>query len=428
MTNTALQWTPKTNPLPPFGPPESFLAQDGEAAVAHHDGLVMESVFQPIFSVAQRRVVGHEALLRAHRPNGDRVSPLEVFGAVRSDAEAVHIDRLTRFLHVRNFLRLGCETQWLFLNIDMRSIISRENHSPFLGRLLRHFAIQGGRLVVEILEGAVADPARLAEAVAYFRSRGCLTAIDDFGSGHSNFDRLWNLSPEFVKLDRSLIAQSIGNRRIRNLLPHLVALLHEIGALVVMEGIETEDQGLIALDSGVDLMQGFLLGRPRSTPAEEEPAVLSTLCDRLRIAAASSQNPAQAVDVVFAAMITRLKDGLPLGDACAAFDGQEGVLRAYLLDRDGREIGSPYIPASRVAGTDPRYAPLAHASGTEHLSRPYVRRALEQPGRMQRTRPYFSLADATLCVTLACAYEIAGATRVFCCDLVPYEGGGTPRP
>lgn len=427
MTQSILQRVADTGPFPLFGPIETSVSRDGETYVAHHDGLIMASAFQPLFSVAQRRVVGHEALLRAHRTNGDLVSPLGVFGAVRSDAEAAHIDRLTRFLHVRNYLRLGRETEWLFLNVDMRSIASRENHSPFLGRLLRHFAINGNRLVIEILEAAVTDQARLAEAVAYFRSRGCLTAIDDFGSGHSNFDRLWSLSPEFVKLDRSLIEQSVWDRRVRNLLPHLVALLHEIGALVVMEGIETEDQGLIALDSGVDLMQGFLLGRPRPTATEGEPATLSALWDRFRAMSTPPRDPV-AADAAFTAVIDRLKDGIPLSDACASFDRQAGILRAYLLDRDGRETVKPYIPASRAVCADPRYAPLAGASGTERFARPYFRRALEQPGRTQRTRPYFSVADATLCITLACAYEIGGATRVLCCDLASGDVLTAPRP
>jgi len=250
---------------------EALITRDGECYVAHHHDLILGSAFQPIVSVAHRRPVAHEALLRARRRNGGPLSPLAVFAALRSTHEVVHIDRLSRFLHIQNYLRSAPQATWLFLNVDARSINARNDHSPFVGRLLRHFAIEGHRLVIEILEGAIARSSRLTEAVAYFRSRGCLTAIDDFGSGHSNFDRLWHLSPEFVKLDRSLIRQALDYRRVRNLLPHLVALLHEIGALVIMEGVETEDQALIAVDSNVDLIQGFAFGDPQPTPATDEP-------------------------------------------------------------------------------------------------------------------------------------------------------------
>ncbi len=155
----------------------------------------------------------------------------------------------------------------------------------------------------------MSDHARLAATVADPRSRGCLTAIDDFGSGHSNIDRVWTLSPAFGKPDRSLIQCSIGNRRVLHFLPHPVALVHEIAARVVMEGMETKGQGPIAPASGTDLLSGFLLGQPCPTPTEGEPVGLSAPCARLHAAAAASQDPGQASDIA----IGGLKDDIPLG-------------------------------------------------------------------------------------------------------------------
>jgi EAL domain-containing protein (putative c-di-GMP-specific phosphodiesterase class I) len=93
--------------------------------------------------------------------------------------------------------------------------------------------------VIEILEQSVKDALQLGEAVQFFRNQGYLIALDDFGAGHSNFDRVWNLQPDIVKLDRSMIMRAGHNMRIRRMMPVMVSLLHEVGSLVLMEGVET---------------------------------------------------------------------------------------------------------------------------------------------------------------------------------------------
>ena len=90
---------------------------------------------------------------------------------------------------------------------------------------------------------------------------GFLVAVDDFGAGHSNLDRLLTLRPDIVKLDRSLIHAHQPDLR-ESVMPKLVSLLHEAGMLVVAEGIETEEDLLLAARSGVDFVQGFLFGQP----------------------------------------------------------------------------------------------------------------------------------------------------------------------
>ena len=70
-----------------------------------------------------------------------------------------------------------------------------------------------------------------------------MIAVDDFGAGHANIDRLWRLEPDIVKLDRSLLRDASQTRQARALYPRLVAMLQEIGALVVAEGWKTNVKG-----------------------------------------------------------------------------------------------------------------------------------------------------------------------------------------
>lgn len=127
--------------------------------------------------------------------------------------------------------------------------------------------------MLEILESRVDELPRLQDAVDAYRSRGFRVAIDDFGCQHSNFDRLWRLTPDIVKLDRSLIVQASEDKRVRRILPKIVEIIHDLGAQVVVEGIETLDQHVLALDAGTDLMQGFYYARPSAEVLAQRPAL-----------------------------------------------------------------------------------------------------------------------------------------------------------
>jgi len=208
------------------------------------------------------------------------------------------------------------------------------------------------------------------------------------------------------------------------MLPHLVALLHEIWALVVMEDIETEDEGMIALASNVDLIQGFLFGMPRPDVVAETPPIMSSLCAQFSDTVhtnAPALNIMQSVGSTFSATIHVLSQGVDRTLDCAQLMNMDRVLRCYLLDDKGTQIGPHYDSLLRTTKNDDRFAPLSDAAGGNWCRRPYFRRALENPGHTQTTRPYFSIPDAGICVTMACTFDFHGTTFVFCCDLEPRD-------
>jgi len=394
-------------------------------------GLRLSSAFQPVFSITHRRAVGYEALLRACTAQEEPVSPLDVFARAGTEAEITHLDRLCRALHLHNHAAMRESDTWLFLNINPEVVVHGKNYGAFFAELLRRHEYPAHRLVVEILEDAIRDEALLAEAVDYYRDLGCLVAIDDFGSGHSNFARLWRLAPDIVKLDRSLIIQATHNRQARRILPGLVSLIHEAGSLVVMEGIETEDEALIAMDADVDLVQGYYFGKPGALPAtgSRTPCLLSSLCERFKRVAAMQAEAQHANTAAYFNTFKRcasaLQSGVPVERACAEILAERGVARCYLLDAEGAQIGINQVAASRAALADPRFAPLEDASGARWFRRPYFRRAVGQPGQIMMSRPYLSLTGAHMCVTLSVEIDIGGERRVLCCDIA-WEAADRP--
>lgn len=236
------------------------------------DRLRLHSVFQPLFSTAGGAPCAFEALLRVQDEDGRAISPVDAFRIPDSAEEIVYFDRLCRMVHVVNFMTHAGHSQGkLYLNIDARHLTSVRSgvHGAAFEALLRHAGLAPQRVVLEILESGVEDFDLLRDAVRAYQQRGFEVALDDFGSQASNFDRLWRLSPNIVKLDRSLLLQAQSNPRAKFVLPKLVEILHDLDAKVVCEGIETPAQWRIARQAGVDLVQGFLFARPESRLQEK---------------------------------------------------------------------------------------------------------------------------------------------------------------
>lgn len=245
-------------------PATPALHVDSAGATGAFRGMQLSSVFQPLFDAGSGQARAHEALLRVQDAAGAPLSPAAAFAVPASSEEQVYFDRLCRVVHALNFARQAEAGAELFVNVSGGHLlgVSHGGHGEIFERLLQQCGLRPGQIILEVLEARVDDISRLNEAVAAYRERGYRVAIDDFGCEHSNFDRLWRLTPDIVKLDRSLIVQSTGNERARRILPKLVEIIHELGAQVVCEGIETPFQHRLAVDAGADLLQGFYYARP----------------------------------------------------------------------------------------------------------------------------------------------------------------------
>lgn len=231
-------------------------------AFARFKGLTLRSVFQPILDPRTHQPVAFEALLRATDIDGSPLPPPEAFARPQG-ADIVTFDRLCRTVHALNFARQARTGDTLFLNVDARHLLSvGGGHGAAFEALLAQCGLTPDRVVLEILESGIDDLGHLAVAVEAYQRRGYRIALDDFGCRHSNFDRLWHLTPDIVKLDRSLIEQATHNRRARLILPRLVEIIHSLGAQAVCEGIETAEQHQLAADAGADLVQGYHYARP----------------------------------------------------------------------------------------------------------------------------------------------------------------------
>lgn len=400
--------------------------------VGRHADLVIRSHFQPIYSVAHSRSVGFEGLMRAVDTHENPIPPLDIFRRAKDFTETLTLDRLADAVHLHNFLHLKADG-WLFLNMETSVFLESVHEGHFLGKLLAATGFPSHRIVIEILEQGVSNEVRLAEAVQFFRKQGFLIALDDFGAGHSNFDRVWNLQPDIVKLDRSMTTQAGSNLRIRRMMPVMVSLLHEAGSLVLMEGIETAGEALMAMDADADFVQGYYFGSPAdSLPGEERSRALfdQLWVDFRDVTLPEVSFHRREVSPYINAIgysASLIESGIPLAHAASGFLDLPGAERCYLLDSGGRQIGDNMTNLAKTTPIDQRYGPVANAQGANWSRRFYFRRALEHPGKVQVTRPYLSIAGANQCITVSIGSLINGEMRVLCGDVSWRDRGPVKR-
>lgn len=387
------------------------------------DELTITSAFQPIYSLAHKKAVGFEGLIRAFDQADQSVSPYQVFSRFEERNEDVaDFDRICRALHIANAQRYQLDEGWLFLNVHSRVVTDGVACTPLFQELVEHTGVPPHRIVIEILEDAIPDEDRLAQAVEVIRGFGCLVAIDDFGAGHSNFSRIWRVKPDIVKLDRSIAEQAHQKNEVRQMLPGLVTLLHEAGCLVVLEGIENEQQALIAMQSDIDFVQGFYFSRPtiEAETLDWSPRCLQDLSQRFAEAAVNERGDCQKLLAgTLAEMrncVSALAGGYELEEACSGFIHKHNIACCYLLDRHGSQIGSN-LDLRKFRAGDKRFTHLANSPGANWGRRPYFRRAIAEIGRVHISRPYLSVRDAEICITLSIAYTRNDEVYVFCADI-----------
>lgn len=237
------------------------------------DGQAFQSpfsmAFQPIVDIERRQVFAHEALVRGIGGEGA--------GAVLSNVDEGNryaFDQQCRVKAIELAARLDLTASDARLSINFMPNAVYEPRACIRATLAacKTFNLPAERIIFEFTEGEALDVAHLKNILTTYREIGFLTAIDDFGAGHSGLNLLAKMQPDIVKIDMDLIRGIDADRAKQVILKHLVAMLKELSITVICEGIETVEELKAIRDTGVTLIQGFGLARPsfeRLTPLGE---------------------------------------------------------------------------------------------------------------------------------------------------------------
>lgn len=214
----------------------------------------MWMAFQPIVDIRAHGVFGYEALVRTDEEPLQRpdvlITTAERLGRIHDLGRAVRAS-------VARAISAAPPGVLLFVNIHALELIDEELFDP-RGAL----AAVAPRIVLEITERIGIDPIAGPARVAMLRNLGYQIAVDDLGAGYSALGALATMAPDFVKLDMSLIRDVHRQPAKRRVVGALATLIRELGGKVVAEGVETQAEHEALIDAGIELLQGYLHGRP----------------------------------------------------------------------------------------------------------------------------------------------------------------------
>ncbi len=211
---------------------------------------------QPIVTANTRQVFGYECLLRV---NHTLLSgPLDVLRIAEQHNQISRLSTMCMLLAEGGIRQIG-ESDLLFVNLHPIELADPESLLKRMCPLLP-FA---KRVVIELTERSkITDIEAWEVSLAALGEAGFRLAVDDVGAGYSSLSALAYVKPQFMKIDMSLVRGIEFDEHKRNIIELICQLGKVTNAQVLAEGIERESEAKIVEEIGVDLMQGFLFGRP----------------------------------------------------------------------------------------------------------------------------------------------------------------------
>jgi EAL domain-containing protein (putative c-di-GMP-specific phosphodiesterase class I) len=240
-----------------FSRPRSLIQE-----VAHLRELIAAerviTLFQPIVALADRRVVGSEALGRGQFEQLPD-NPRQLFTLAKECNLSVGLSRAFRKAALAEAASLPASVV-LFLNVHSDELLP--DHLPQLLDELPELGRLGRRLVFEVHEDFAGDVATFRQLRERLRQLAIGVAYDDFGVGQARLSALTETPADFVKLDMTLVQGLPHSRAMRDLVHALAQICADLGTRVIAEGIETEEEAAVCCDLGCQLGQGYLFGPP----------------------------------------------------------------------------------------------------------------------------------------------------------------------
>lgn len=225
----------------------------------------MQLYYQPKISLLHGRCYSAEALLRWHHPKMGWISPALFIPIAERDGQ---IQLIGRWVLEQCFAQLQ---QWQQQDLGLKrlaiNLSGRQLQDPQLPaqvqQLLLKYQLDPDLIELEITETfLMADIEQSRLLLLQLKQLGLHLAMDDFGTGYSSLAYLAKLPVDVLKLDRSLLIDLEDSPQSASMVRHMIRMAHELGMLVVAEGIESKGQVSILRDMRCDYVQGYVFSTP----------------------------------------------------------------------------------------------------------------------------------------------------------------------
>ena len=220
---------------------------------------------QPQIDMHSGKLMGFEALLRWYHPKKGHISPADFIPLLENTSFMLELDYwvITRSTNLINELKnSGYPDIKVAINLSAGQFLD-----PSLPEFLQHQIIKNDiapdQVCLELTETVlVSDIKRAMGIMQTIRDMGCMLAIDDFGTGYSSLSYLKSLPADYIKIDRSFVANIANSADDRNIVHSTISMVRNMGMQVIAEGIENNEQYELLCHFDCHQGQGYLISRP----------------------------------------------------------------------------------------------------------------------------------------------------------------------
>jgi len=316
----------------------------------------------------------------------------------------------------------------LFLGVETSVLTDKVVGSGHLLDMVQKLKLDPNSIVIELSKNEEKDMESVRKFVDNYRSAGFLISLRDVDASRTSLDRVLRLNPDVFKLDPSMVSSLSKDSYKKDSFNSLVNLSRKWGALVIANGVESEEDALVALELGADMLQGMYFSKPQRTE------ISTTLGLKARIVFVASRFKRQMTEKsnrdkdrknryekIALSILGSYKEKSP-EDMESSFTES---LRLYpqleclfLLDQDGVQISETVCNIRKVSDRR-RFLFQPAPKATDHSLKDYYYSLVLNGLDRYFTEPYISLASGNLCVTASGVIKNAadGKQYILCMDI-----------
>ncbi len=230
-----------------------------------HDFEGFDVFFQPIMDVYNGKLVSAEALLRFRTPEGVMIPPMEFVPILEESGLIIPVGRWILYRSMEACSRIQEYIPEFKVSVNLSYVqVAKSDVLSEIVSGVRQYGLHPGSVTMELTESGHFEmqTSSFLQFCDGLKNHGVSMVLDDFGTGYSNFNYLYELSPDTIKVDRSMTVKALQNEHEYRLLQHMIDMSHSVNSKFCVEGIETKEDLEKISQIHPDLIQGYYFGKP----------------------------------------------------------------------------------------------------------------------------------------------------------------------
>ncbi|WP_338704915.1 GGDEF domain-containing phosphodiesterase [Priestia aryabhattai] len=219
--------------------------------------------YQPQFHLNKEKVTGCESLIRWNHPRLGEVPPIEFLPHLETIGILNNIFFFVFEEVCKNIANEPDLDIKYSINLSVNQLLLK-NLIPNLRKAIKKHSVSATNISLEVTEDIqIYTIKEVKEKLHSLKKIGFTIALDDFGNGYFSFSDFIELPLDFVKLDRDFVLSLVKNKKYEGIVSPIIAMIHNLGLEVIVEGIENHNQFLNWLKLDCDIIQGYFISKPK---------------------------------------------------------------------------------------------------------------------------------------------------------------------